>query len=295
MDPHPTPSATARPGLDALLLDANTFVSPPEVYLRISELMRSERASARDFADVVVQDPSLTARLLGMANSAYFGMRGRIDTITRAITVVGTQELHSLVLAVSAVSSFSRLDNHLVSVRTFWRHSVLTGLLARGIAQRGGVPHPDRLFVAGMLHDVGYLVLFNRIPQVMQDALTRAEGDEDRLHELERSTLGYAHPEVAARLFEAWGLPETVTTAVRQHHGPDMAGDDSVEARIVRLADALAASSEVGALFQQPGARTRGPELLASAAALGLDEERLDAVFAHALDAFTETISALTA
>lgn len=281
-----------EPSIEALCEEVGPLVSPPDVFVRVHEVIRSETSSASDFAQVIQQDPSLTARLLRLANSPLIGVRGTVDTITRAVTLVGTQRLYNLALAVSAVSSFSRLSGDLVNMHTFWKHSVFTGLLAKGMAGACNVLHPERMFVAGLLHDVGFLVLFHRVAPVMQDLLLTSGGDETVLHQLERDALGFTHAEVAARLFQTWGLPETLVDAVARHHTYD--SDGSVDNKILCFADALAGHTDLGTLFEELEAGPQSPQLLQPAEDLALDDAALDKIVQRAQEDFVATVSSIT-
>ena len=163
----------------ALLDDVEGLVSPPGVCLRLFELIHAPTTGVKDIAAVVGVDPNLTTRLLRLANSSFYNFARKIDTISRAVAVIGTAELYQLVLSVSAVKTFSSIPNELVKMDTFWRHSVYTGLLARALAIRINVLHPERLFVSGLMHDIGSLVLYNQRPDDRRDSLLVAEGEEE--------------------------------------------------------------------------------------------------------------------
>ncbi|ROR32061.1 putative nucleotidyltransferase with HDIG domain [Inmirania thermothiophila] len=223
-----------------LLSEARDLASPPEVCVRLFELMRSETAGAKEIGEVIALDPNLTARLLELVNSAYFGMARRVDTVSRAVTIVGLRELHQLVLAVQAVSVFSNIPITLVDMRTFWRHSVATALLAKELARRAGVLHPERLFVAGLLHDLGSLVLYRERPEVMRELLIAADGDEAVMERLEEERLGFGHAELGGALLACWNLPPELCRAVTHHHRPLEAPGPGLEPAIVHLADGYA-------------------------------------------------------
>jgi HD-like signal output (HDOD) protein len=139
------PEASAAELAQRLIGDVSFLVSPPDVCIKVFGLLESGQASAQEIGDVISHDPSLTARLLQLVNSSFFNFARRVDTVSRAITVLGTRELYSLVLAVSAIKSFSRLPVTLVNIDTFWRHGIFTGLLAREIARKIRILHPERL------------------------------------------------------------------------------------------------------------------------------------------------------
>ncbi len=237
----------------ALVEDVAELVSPPDVCVRVLELVNSDKAGAGDFAKVISQDPGLTAKLLKLVNSPYYHYPKRIDTVSRAVAVIGIAELVNLVLAVSAVSSFSRIPNLLVNMDTFWRHSLYVGMVARKLAQKChvNVMHPERLFVAGLLHDIGHLILFRRFPDLSRELLLLADREQQFLVQAEAEELGFTHADVAGLLLERWQLPGSLCEAIRYHHAPAQAGDAKLEAALIELADQIADYSEIGALLEE--------------------------------------------
>ena len=216
-------SQTRQESVVALLDDVEGLVSPPDVCMRLFELIHAPTTGAKDIADVVSMDPNLTARLLRIANSSFYNFSRKIDTISRAVMVIGTAELYQLVLSVSAVSTFTRIPNELVKMDTFWHHSVYTGLVARALATRANVLHPERLFVSGLMHDIGSLILYHQRPDTMRDILMVAEGDEDLLYQAELEHFEFSHASVAGHLMEQWQFPESLVEAVTWHHQPERA------------------------------------------------------------------------
>ena len=294
----PEPHATRDLASDlaaSLLEDVSYLVSPPDICVKVFELVESNDASAQELGEVIGRDPSLTARLLRLVNSAFYNFNRRIDTVSRAVTVIGVRELYSLVIAVSAVKSFANLPNSLVNIDTFWRHGIYTGLIARALAKQCRVLHPERMFVAGMLHDIGSLVLYNRMPEVCSDLLLVCDGDEGILHQAELAELGFTHADLGGALLNTWMLPETLQEAVGYHHMPSYAMQSELEASIVHLADNLANRSLIGAFCEHP---SEAAAVDASTwAAIGVDENRFDheAVIGEAGLQFTETAGLLLA
>jgi putative nucleotidyltransferase with HDIG domain len=269
------------------------LVSPPDVCARVLQLVRSPIASAHDIGEVVSRDPTLTARLLRVVNSPMYGLRGRVDTVSRAVTVIGSEALGNLVVAVTAVASFARIPTDLVNMDTFWRHSIFCALLARLLAQRCGVLHPERLFVAGLLHDIGSLVLYHRAPETARVLLASADGDEARLYALELDTFGYSHAHIGALLLESWALPEALQDAVIGHHAPTVADGQGQAAAIVHLAEALANRSGIGGFCEAPA--HDAPIDPATWPALGMlpGDLDLEAIIGEAGLQFAETVDLL--
>ena len=281
----------AQESLVNLLDDVEGLVSPPDVCLQLFDLIHSPSTSADDIANVVSVDPNLTARLLRIANSAFYRFRRKIDTISRAITIIGTAELYQLVLSVSAVKSFSNIPNDLVTMNTFWRHSVYTGLLARALAVRANILHPERLFVAGLMHDIGSLVLYHQRPEAMRDLLLIAEGDEEVLCQAEISRFSFSHASVAAHLMDKWQLPEELVLSIKWHHQPEMAEKAGMEAHILFLANHLVNESEQGNFMGSPRADIRVPEAMLKV--VGLTEDELFFAFEEAAEQFPSTLESL--
>ena len=279
----------------SLIEDVSYLVSPPDICVNVFDLLESSNASTRDIGEIIARDPSLTARLLRLVNSAYYNLPRKVDTVSRAITIVGVRELYSLVLAVSAIKSFSNLPNNLVNIDTFWRHGIFTGLIARNIARRCKVLHPERLFVAGLLHDIGSLVLYAKMPETMRDLLLVCDGQENILNQAELAELGFTHADLGGALAHTWLLPDALQEAITYHHMPDYAREAALEAAIVHLAEALANQSELGAFAE--GCKGEAPVDPAIWEALPLDEGEFDhmAVIGEAGLQFAETANLMLA
>jgi HD-like signal output (HDOD) protein len=227
------------------------LVSPPHICVRITELLADPQSTARAIGEVIGQDPGLTARLLRLVNSPFYGFRARVDTVSRAVALVGQNAVHNLAVAVSVVRSFSDIPNELVNMDTFWRHGVYCGLIAKDCAARVGILHPERLFVAGLLHDLGSLLLYQGCPDASREALLVANGDEGVLYQAEVETFGFSHAELGGRLMTRWGLPEALADAVACHHLPAAARVAAMEAATLHVAEALANRSRIGAFAEQ--------------------------------------------
>lgn len=228
------------------------LASLPEVCVRVNELVDDPRSSAADIGRVISRDPALTAQLLRMANSAFYSFPSKVDNLSRAITVVGARELRYLVLALSAVRTFANIPVDVINMASFWRHSVYCGVLARLVAGHCHVLHSERLFVAGLLHDVGMLVLMNRAPAQEKKAICDS-GDSGRaLHELECELFGFDHADVGHALLSQWNIPPALCEAVACHHRIERAEDARLDAAIVHIANVVANRAELPAEHSGP-------------------------------------------
>lgn len=287
----PLATQTQKESIVNLLDDVEGLVSPPDVCMRLFELIHAPKTGAKEIAGVISVDPNLTARLLRMANSSFYNFSGKIDTVSRAITVIGNTELYQLVLSISAVKSFNRIPNELVKMETFWRHSVYTGLLARALAIRANVLHPERLFVVGLMHDLGSLVLYNQRQDAMRDILLVADGDEEVLYQSELERFHFSHASVAAHMMERWQLPQVLIEAIQWHHQPERATGAGIEAHILYLANHLVNESEQGNFMGSPRADIQISQSLLDV--IGLKEDELFFAFEEAAEQFPTTLQSL--
>jgi len=238
------------------LLDGTERLSSVSVvHERLNEAIFSQRTTVDQLTSIIMQDAGLTARLLRIVNSAYFGFPRKIDTISRAVMVVGTQQLHDLTLATSIVTLFRRIPEHFVSMQSFWKHSVACGLAARALAGLNRESNVERFFVAGILHDVGRLIMFEKIPEMMETVFTHIAEHPRPMFKAEQEIIGYDHAAVGAALIDAWRLPGSLEEVVRYHHTPRNADRYRQEAYVVHIADVIAhamQSGSSGELFVPP-------------------------------------------
>ncbi len=224
---------------ESLVKNSPELVSLPAVVMKVAEMLANEACSAAEIAAAVSQDPALAARLLKIVNSPYYGFSGRVDTISRAVALVGVDVLYTLILTTSVVHGFRRIPASLVNMNDFWLHSIYCGEIARMLAREAAVLHGERLFVAGLLHRVGSLIFYMKMPERAREILMLADGDDRLLPELERELIGFTYAEVGAELAKAWKLPLALSEAIRWHTQPERAESHGVEASLVYLANSL--------------------------------------------------------
>ena len=239
------PSSTAlRPS--ELVEGSVKLSSPPLIYERLMEVINHPRGGAADVAYVIREDTALTARLLKVVNSAFFSFPRRIDTVSQAVTVVGTTQVRDLALATSVVALFKDIPPDLMDMDGFWKHSLACGVAARVLASLRREGNVERYFVTGILHDVGKLVLCLRAPEEFRDVLEGARGNDRLLHEMERQALGFDHAQVGEALLDLWNMPANLREAVRFHHQPRRAERFPLEAAAVHVADVVANALGMG-------------------------------------------------
>jgi putative nucleotidyltransferase with HDIG domain len=225
-----------------LIEDVGQLLSLPELVIKINDLVNREDTNATDIAAAISQDPALSTRILMVANSPAYASSRQIDSITRAVTMLGTKQIRDLILSASAAKVFKGIPNNVISVEDFWHHSVYCALLARTLAELSRRVNAETMFTAGLLHDIGHLVMFNRIPEQAAAAiLMTIQGDADRdVFDAEREILGFTHCDVGASLAERWHLPEVLATCIAYHHHPSQAPRFADAVAHVHIANAIA-------------------------------------------------------
>jgi HD-like signal output (HDOD) protein len=196
----------------------NEMPAAPATYLRLKRLLRDPNVGLHEIAAVIERDVGISARILQLVSSAFFGVSRRVTTMAVAVNHLGVETLRALVLTLEIVRTFREGGNVPgFSVDALQRRSFIASRLARGFADDGCA---EEAFMAGMLHGIGQLVLAERIPGKYAEVLERARTEQRTVRDLERSTLGATHSEVAAYLLGLWGMPQPVVEAVLHHEEP---------------------------------------------------------------------------
>lgn len=225
----------------------NRLVSFPDVAHRIDEMIADERSSSADIGRLVEPDPALSSALLRIANSAAFRPAAAIDSVETAVRVVGTKEVRDLTYATSTNQAFSGIPNDLISVEDFWRHSLYVAVISQNLASAARMCRGVSLFTAGLLHDIGHLVMFNQCPKRSREALRLSLDIDDGRSSCsaEQNIFGFDHTEVGAALARNWNFPDTLVAAIANHHAP-FADDDQTEvAVLVHVANSIAVMAEL--------------------------------------------------
>jgi HD-like signal output (HDOD) protein len=216
----------------------------PDMYLKIKEVVEDEDSSIADVAEIVSGDPAVTARLLRFANSAFFGMPSKVDTISRAVNILGTQLVHDVVLATS-VSESCGADTDAFDQRAFWSDSAYCAVLSRLLAQHCNVLDSERVFLEGLLRDIGHLVIYQQIPERAAEAKRRSLSTDVELYQAERELIGYDYGQVGQELMALWGLPPSLGEVARYHVEPAGSNSCPLETAIVHIAHHMMLQSGV--------------------------------------------------
>lgn len=230
----------------------------PQIVSQVLKLADNPEASPKDMERIVDRDAAITAKVLRVANSSYYGMNNCAST-GRAISMLGMNTVRSLVVGIayqqiiagrSFASHFNKLE--------FWRHSLGVATCARILGKLKAPMQAEELYVAGMMHDVGMLVLDRFHPLELDKTVKFAMEEGMCLHQAEQLMFGFDHTQVGAMLAEKWGMTKTIADAVRFHHDPRSADESQISTAIIAIANLLA--HQCGLTNNVPGQPNELPE-----------------------------------
>lgn len=283
--PTPPRAPLTEADLQTIVAETTALVSLPAVCVKINELIQRNNYTAAEIGTLISQDANLAARLLRVANSAFYGFPAKIATISRAVTIVGSRELRDLVLATSAIEAFNRIPIEAANMNSFWMHSLDTAILARLVAARAHMVHSESLFVGGLLHDVGHIVMYLKLPELAREAMLLAARKGVDIESAETQTLGVDHAQLGSALLTAWGLPNTLVEPVRYHHDPASAPAFAREATVIHIANLLAKRYMLGSTR---AAISVSADMWGS---LGIESDPTDSILEEAKQQFAEALA----
>jgi len=232
--------------LDRLATKVNDLPTLPASVLRVMQMLEDPLCSTADLSAVIAGDPAMAARVLKLANSAYYGFRQKIGNVPQAVTLLGFATLKNALLSVAVFDLFRLSASTGFDMNGLWKHSVATATAAKLVAKHVRFPNSEKAFTAGLLHDIGKIIIARYLPASLATVVRLAESDHLAMHEAEQKTLGLPHPAFGAWVMGRWGLPTSLIEAVEFHHHPTRSLYAFDLAGIVYLANILAHRAEIG-------------------------------------------------
>ncbi len=253
-----------------LVREVKGLISLPEIGIKVSTMLRNEDVSMTAVAAVIEQDPAISAAVLRMANSALLSRGKEVVSISRALLRLGTNQSAELAIGISVAHAFDGISADKMTVKQFWRHSINCAAASRLIASKILLSEQDAAFSAGLLHDLGRLLLLCYLPEEMNRVLALTTGENGQppmsMHDAEHEVLGFDHGEAGELLAWQWKLPAMLSRTMRYHHTPAECPHESLLPWTIHLGNAIADAMEAGA--ENIGTGDIDPQTLAK---LGLD------------------------
>ena len=218
-------------------MQASGSFALPDACFKVKALMEDSNATIEDFANVISVDPSMTSRLLQMANSAIYSFPGEISTISRAITIIGTRAIYNMMLVDVAATAFTHFSSQSIDLKRFWHMSIFCGLAAKNLAITAGIRDIERLFVAGLLQNFGELI----VAKVSPERARKCEAYHADIlpWQLQLKVLGFTYTEVSAELLKIWQIPEKIILPIR-HYNNAQNIEINKDVKVLYLASRLA-------------------------------------------------------
>lgn len=254
-----------------LVTTCTNLYTLPKVYLEVKKVIDHPEATMADLSRAISIDPGMTTMVLKLVNSAFYAMPRKVETISRAVGILGMQPVHDLTLAVAVTKTFAGLNQQVMSMDVYWANSFFSGLVARELARKCFLVDSERMFVEGLLREIGHLILYEQLPELAEQALRESAETDTPVHEVEQRLLGFDFTEIGQALVDAWQLPKNLGVAIRFQHHPNGTPDHAFEAALLNMAYALTEG------FQSPNGYMQWQSLMApeSWQLTGLQEDAL--------------------
>lgn len=233
--------------IEARLANCPSLPSLGSVHNALQGLLQAEQRYSAQIAEIVRRDPSLTSRLLRLVNSVYYGLSSPVNSIEEAVFYLGIRQIRQLAMVTPVIEDFQRLTAQCAFPwRGFWQHCIGTAILTQEVLGAVQASPDESDYVAGLVHDVGKIVMAWSFPEHFAEIHRQAMTGERDLREIERQVLGMDHPELGARYLERQRLPELMVLAARFHHEPDKAPNCAQIIAAVQIANLLMRSERIG-------------------------------------------------
>lgn len=235
-----------NPRLEKLVFKSDRMPSLPGVFQRIKEAVEDPGSSFEDIARIVSNDQSLSARLLRLANSSFYGYPSDVFSVPDALAVIGLQQFKNMALSTCIMDVFRGIPSRLVNMENFWRHSIACGLCARIMALELREANSERFFLGGLMHKIGRLLIVQEEPDKALEILKRAQKEDLPLHLIEQEVLGFDHCEIGGALLESWKLPPSLAEFLRHYLKPVLARISVQDVSLIHLADFIVETLRLG-------------------------------------------------
>jgi len=215
------------------------LISLPDVYLKLKELMDEPEYTMAEVALLVGRDPGMATRFLRVVNSPLNRRIRKIETVSQAVSLLGIRQVHDIVLSASVAEAFEGIQTEVMNMKKFWQRSFYCAVMTKQLALECDIIEDDRLFVTGLLHDIGHLFMYIAIPAESQHAILKAKKLERPLYQMERELIGFDYAKVGGYMMRQWGLPKSLQAITYFHPEPGKSNQFASETAMLHLASLL--------------------------------------------------------
>ena len=266
------------------------LISLPDIYIKLKELIDDPDYTMAEVALLVGRDPGMATRFLRMVNNPLNRRVCKIETVSHAVSLLGIRQVHDIVLSASVAEAFEGIQTDVMNMKKFWQRSFYCAVMTKQLALECEIMDSDRLFVMGLLHDIGHLFMYLSIPQESQQAILKAKKLERPLYQMERDLLGFDYATLGGYMMLQWDLPKSFQAITCFHPEPGRATQFAMETALLHLSALLVMSDLEAGVFGQ-GAFTIDPTVWPTT---GLTEEQCLNSRQTAADAFGEVANSLS-
>ena len=232
--------------LDHLIAKVHDIPALPATVVRVMQLIEDPLCSAAELARIIDMDPAMAAKILRLANSAFYGFRQKIGTTAQAVTLLGFATLKNALLSAAVFDLFQLSISTGFDMGGLWQHSIATATAAKLTAKRVRYPHAEKAYTAGLLHDVGKIIIARYLPTSLATVVRAVNDEQLAMYDAEQRILGLPHPGFGAWVLARWDMPAPLIEAVEFHHHPTKAPHSFDLAGIVYIANILTHRAGIG-------------------------------------------------
>lgn len=274
--------------VEDIILSVEDFPTLPTIYSKLLDMLADPHTTANDLADFISNDPSAATKILRTVNSPIYGLQGEVNTMTEAISHLGFNDVKNLVMALSVIDLFSKLDSiEHFSIVDFWKHSIAVGVISKLLGRRLNLRNIEPYYLSGILHDIGKIFFLREFSDEYTLVVNAAIYDQEVLSEAENKRFGINHLNAGALVAEKWSLPDNIRQTIENHNDGKVNGEYNEQVACVHLADKIANVLELGVptlfVVNRPV-----PELWEF---LNVEPGMLESLYPEIMDAYIQSVS----
>lgn len=233
--------------IEDIISSVEDFPTLPTIYSKLLDLLADPHTTATHLAEFISNDPSAATKILKTVNSPIYGLQGKVDTMSEAISHIGFNDVKNLVMALSVIDLFSKLDSiEHFSIVDFWKHSIAVGVISKLLGQKLNLRNLESYYLAGILHDVGKIFFLREFSDEYALVVNAAIYDQEVMSEAENKRFGINHLDAGALVAEKWQLPDNIKQTIQNHNDGRVDGEFNEQVACIHLADKIANVLELG-------------------------------------------------